>query len=64
MNNILQASCLPVFISGAKPGMNAIDSCSAPGNKTTYLAAVMENKGYVFLKSKCNFIFSLLTDLY
>nr|XP_053628690.1 28S rRNA (cytosine-C(5))-methyltransferase-like [Cherax quadricarinatus] len=43
----IQASCLPVLVSGIKPGSNVIDACAAPGNKTSYIAAAINNTGHV-----------------
>ncbi|KAK8749779.1 hypothetical protein OTU49_015538, partial [Cherax quadricarinatus] len=42
-----KASCLPVLVSGIKPGSNVIDACAAPGNKTSYIAAAINNTGHV-----------------
>ena len=42
-----QASCLPPVVLAPSPGDHVIDACSAPGMKTSQLAAMMKNKGYV-----------------
>lgn len=39
-----RSSCFPAFILNPHPGKDKIiDACAAPGNKTTHLAAIMEN---------------------
>jgi 25S rRNA (cytosine2870-C5)-methyltransferase len=42
------ASFLPVMALDAQPGERALDLCSAPGGKTTYIAAQMRNTGQLF----------------
>lgn len=42
-----KASCFPAFALNPPPGAHVIDCCAAPGNKTTQLAALMENKGSI-----------------
>ncbi|KAK3860039.1 hypothetical protein Pcinc_033889 [Petrolisthes cinctipes] len=42
-----KASCLPVFLASIKPGYNIIDGCAAPGNKTSYMAATINNTGSI-----------------
>ncbi|MCE5188010.1 MAG: RsmB/NOP family class I SAM-dependent RNA methyltransferase [Eubacteriales bacterium] len=39
------AAQVPVSLSGARPGITALDLCAAPGGKTTQLAARMRNTG-------------------
>lgn len=43
-----KASCLPAYLLNPPPGSHVIDGCAAPGNKSSHLAAVMENKGKLF----------------
>ena len=42
-----QASCLPAFVLSPDSVSVVIDSCAAPGNKTSHIADIMNNKGYV-----------------
>ncbi|KAK9857582.1 hypothetical protein WJX84_008181 [Apatococcus fuscideae] len=48
-NLILQskASCMPAQALQPKPGWTVMDCCAAPGNKTTHVAAMLDNKGEV-----------------
>ncbi|CAI5494491.1 unnamed protein product [Closterium sp. Naga37s-1] len=40
-----RASCFPAFILAPRPGWHVLDACAAPGNKTSHVAALMENTG-------------------
>ncbi|KAG6557022.1 hypothetical protein Mapa_001439 [Marchantia paleacea] len=42
-----KASCMPAPVLAPKPGWEVIDACSAPGNKTVHLAALMKGKGRI-----------------
>ncbi|CAD25564.1 NOP2-LIKE NUCLEOLAR PROTEIN [Encephalitozoon cuniculi GB-M1] len=48
------SSCLPAHILDPEEGSRVIDTCSAPGNKTSQLAMIMRNTGkiYAFERSK------------
>ncbi|ESO84385.1 hypothetical protein LOTGIDRAFT_132294 [Lottia gigantea] len=42
-----KASCFPAYVLNPVEGSKVIDSCAAPGNKTTHLAAIMNNTGSI-----------------
>ena len=42
-----KASCLPAVALSPPSGSTVLDACSAPGNKTLHLAAIMEGQGRV-----------------
>lgn len=43
-----KASCLPSFLLNPLPKSTVLDMCSAPGNKSSHLAAIMKNKGKIY----------------
>ncbi|XP_060703724.1 probable 28S rRNA (cytosine-C(5))-methyltransferase [Hemiscyllium ocellatum] len=43
-----KASCLPAYLLSPPAGSHVIDACAAPGNKTSHLAAILQNKGKLF----------------
>ncbi|KAE8622407.1 hypothetical protein XENTR_v10005229 [Xenopus tropicalis] len=43
-----KASCLPALLLAPPVGSCVIDACAAPGNKTSQLAAMLQNKGKLF----------------
>lgn len=42
-----KASCMPAHALAPAPGWQVVDACAAPGNKTTHLAALMQNRGAI-----------------
>ena len=42
-----KASCFTAFVLNPEPGSHCFDACAAPGNKTSHMAAIMENQGFV-----------------
>ncbi|XP_062309733.1 probable 28S rRNA (cytosine-C(5))-methyltransferase [Osmerus eperlanus] len=43
-----KASCLPAYLLKPPAGSHVLDACAAPGNKTSHLAAIMNNTGKLF----------------
>ena len=43
-----EGSQLAALLSGAEPGMQALDLCAGAGGKTLALAAMMENQGQIY----------------
>lgn len=43
-----KASCLPAILLNPEPGSTVLDTCAAPGMKTTQMAALMKNEGTIF----------------
>ncbi|KAM0673836.1 hypothetical protein GVAV_002674 [Gurleya vavrai] len=46
------SSCLPALILNPSKNSFVIDACSAPGNKTTHLCALMKNSGKIIAYEK------------
>lgn len=42
------ACCLPAYILNPEENSNVIDTCSAPGNKTSHLSMIMNNTGKIY----------------
>ncbi|WP_458205340.1 RsmB/NOP family class I SAM-dependent RNA methyltransferase [Haladaptatus sp. NG-SE-30] len=42
-----EVSSIPAFVLDPEPGDRVLDSCAAPGSKTTQLAALMDDEGLV-----------------
>lgn len=47
-----EASALMAHLLGAQPGMKILDTCAAPGGKTTHLAALTENGASILALEK------------
>lgn len=54
------ASCLPVYLSGVKPGDTVLELCSAPGGKTVQICDMMNDEGILISRDisaeRCLFI--------
>lgn len=49
-----KASCIPAAVCNPAPGSSVIDACAAPGNKTSHLAAILNNSGQLFAFERDN----------
>uniref|UniRef100_A0A1I7ZRP1 SAM_MT_RSMB_NOP domain-containing protein n=1 Tax=Steinernema glaseri TaxID=37863 RepID=A0A1I7ZRP1_9BILA len=58
-----KASCLPAFLANPTPYTHVFDICSAPGMKTSHLAAVLNNQGKVWAIDKANDRFEVMTSM-
>uniref|UniRef100_A0A1I7SW77 SAM_MT_RSMB_NOP domain-containing protein n=1 Tax=Bursaphelenchus xylophilus TaxID=6326 RepID=A0A1I7SW77_BURXY len=47
-----KASCLSAFVLKPDVGSVCVDACAAPGNKTSHLAALLENQGEIWAYDK------------
>jgi putative methyltransferase len=47
-----KASCFPAYILAPSQYSEVIDACSAPGNKTSHLAAIMKGTGTIYAFEK------------
>lgn len=47
-----KASCLPAVVLNPPEGAVVLDACSAPGNKTLHLSAIMGNTGTIYAVEK------------
>ncbi len=57
-----KASCIPAVVLAPPANSIVADSCSAPGNKTTHLAALVGASGHVFAFERDPKRFLTLTD--
>ncbi|MFZ9761464.1 MAG: 16S rRNA (cytosine(967)-C(5))-methyltransferase RsmB [Candidatus Kapaibacteriota bacterium] len=56
------SASMAALLSQAKPGMNVIDLCSAPGGKTFYVAELMKNQGSIIALDKYEAKLRFLTE--
>ncbi|KAI5172455.1 25S rRNA (cytosine2278-C5)-methyltransferase [Nematocida sp. LUAm3] len=57
------SSCLPAYVLDPPLNATVIDTCSAPGNKTTHLSMLMQNTGKIFAVEKDFERFKILRDM-
>ena len=57
-----ESSMLVGLAVAPKPGMNVLDTCAAPGGKTTHLAELMNNDGSILALDIHNHKLSLIED--
>jgi putative methyltransferase len=58
-----KASCLPSFLLDPPHKAIVLDMCSAPGTKTTHLAAIMKNKGKIYAVEMSTKRFEILNEM-
>ncbi|KAK0409305.1 hypothetical protein QR680_004466 [Steinernema hermaphroditum] len=58
-----KASCLPAFLAEPTPYTHVFDICSAPGMKTSHLAAILNNQGKVWAIDKANDRFEIMKSM-
>ncbi|KAL0266178.1 UNVERIFIED_CONTAM: hypothetical protein PYX00_011895 [Menopon gallinae] len=57
------SSCIPAFVLGPPQNSVVMDTCAAPGNKTTHLSAIMKNTGRVYAVERSRGRFATLQSM-
>lgn len=57
------SSCMPAYVLNPPKNAIVIDTCAAPGNKTTHLSMLMENTGKIFAVEKDFERFKILLEM-
>lgn len=57
------SSCIPAFVLDPPENSVVIDTCAAPGNKTTHLSAIMKNTGKIYAVERNRRRFAILQNM-